>query len=109
MDGLFFHLIDMFNEGKSNGTNNILDNIKELPEEVRPQENAIDDESKPSRKSIIKQQQQSSELIPQSKLDSIQQLQHQQVQQNLQPKVQENIVLRNQQIASNPQARQGCC
>lgn len=37
----------MFNEGRSNGTNNILDNIKEVPEESRPHENVIDDEARP--------------------------------------------------------------
>lgn len=69
MESLFFHLIDMFNEGKSNGTNNILDNIKEVPEETKHQENAIDE-----MKQRNGAKEQSSELIPQSKLDSIHQL-----------------------------------
>lgn len=111
IEDLFPHLIDRFNEGKSNGTNNILDNIKELPEQVRNQENVIDE---PNRKSPAKDQNnQSSQLIPQSKLDSIQQL-HQansiaNNQNVLQPKVQANIVLRNEQIPQYPQVRSGCC
>ena len=60
VENLFFHLIDMFNEGKSNGTNNILDNIKELPEETRNQENAIDDIVKLPRKNLTTSQMQQS-------------------------------------------------
>lgn len=109
MENLFFHLIDMFNEGKSNGTNNILDNIKEVPEEARQYENVIDEPRQ--NRSPVKQKEQSSELIPQSKLDSIQQLQHSGQNQNmLQPKVQQGtIVLRNEQIPQYPQVRTGCC